>query len=61
MELTLPIHAPAVREIEVVRSGRVRRAKLFYLRKRIGKASRLKEVVSKRPDKVAAAPRAVSA
>ena len=44
VERIFPLHSPVVDKIEVVRSGRVRRAKLYYLRKLRGKAARLKEV-----------------
>ena len=43
VERTFPIHSPRVDKIEVVRHGRVRRAKLFYLRDRVGKAAKIKE------------------
>lgn len=43
VERTFPIHSPRVAKIEVVRLGKVRRAKLFYLRERSGKAARIKE------------------
>ena len=44
VERTLPLHSPRVAEIKVVRRGKVRRAKLYYLRNRIGKAAtRVKE------------------
>jgi large subunit ribosomal protein L19 len=43
VERTFPLHSPAVRDIQVVRSGDVRRAKLHYLRQRVGKATRVKE------------------
>lgn len=43
VERTFPLHAPKVDKIEVVRWGRVRRAKLYYLRQRTGKAARIKE------------------
>jgi hypothetical protein len=45
IELIVPIHSPVLQTIEVTRSGRVRRAKLYYLRERIGKAAKLKEIV----------------
>jgi large subunit ribosomal protein L19 len=43
VEKIIPLHAPVVEKIEVVRRGRVRRAKLYYLRTRVGKSSRLRE------------------
>lgn len=43
VERTFPVHSPMVAQIEVVRRGKARRAKLYYLRKLSGKASRLKE------------------
>lgn len=43
VERMFPIHSPRVEKIEVVRLGKVRRAKLFYLRKLTGKAARIKE------------------
>ena len=45
VEKTWPLHSPNVDKIEVVRRGKVRRAKLNYLRGRIGKAAKVKEVV----------------
>lgn len=43
VEKTWPLHSPNVERIEVVRRGKVRRAKLFYLRDRIGKRAKVKE------------------
>ena len=43
VERVIPIHSPKVAKIEVLRKGRVRRAKLFYLRDRVGKAARVRE------------------
>lgn len=43
VERIFPVHAPIVSSIEVVRRGAVRRAKLYYLRDRVGKATRIKE------------------
>ena len=45
MEKTWPLHSPNVVKIEVVRRGKVRRAKLYYLRDRVGKAAKVKELV----------------
>ena len=45
VEKTFPLHSPNVEKVEVVRSGKVRRARLFFLRQRTGKRSRLKEIV----------------
>lgn len=45
VEKTWPLHSPIVEKIEVVRRGKVRRAKLNYLRGRIGKAAKVKELV----------------
>ena len=43
VERTFPVHSPKIDKIEVVRRGDVRRAKLYYLRKKIGKAAKIKE------------------
>lgn len=43
VERVFPLHAPSIGRIEVVRRGRVRRAKLYYLRRRVGKAARVAE------------------
>jgi len=43
VEKTFPIHSPNVEKIETVRRGKVRRAKLYYLRDRVGKAAKTKE------------------
>ncbi len=44
VERTFPVHSPRLGSITVVRRGRVRRAKLYYLRDRIGKAAKVKEL-----------------
>src|ERR1700679_238016 len=61
VERTFPIHSPKVAKVEVKRTGIVRRAKLYYLRDRVGKATRLRErkakvVVPSTPPAVAPAP-----
>ena len=43
VERTFPLHSPRIDSIQVVRRGKVRRAKLFYLRDRVGKAAKVKE------------------
>jgi large subunit ribosomal protein L19 len=43
VERIFPVHAPIIQKIEVLRRGDVRRAKLYYLRDRVGKATRIKE------------------
>ena len=43
VERTFPVHSPKIERIEVVRQGDVRRAKLYYLRKKVGKAAKIKE------------------
>ena len=45
VEKTWPLHSPNVEKIEVVRRGKVRRAKLFYLRERSGKSAKVKELI----------------
>ena len=45
VEKTWPLHSPFVEDIQVVRRGKARRAKLFYLRDRVGKAANVKEIV----------------
>ena len=46
VEKTWPVYSPNVEKIEVVRRGKVRRAKLFYLRDRVGKKAKIKEIRS---------------
>ena len=43
VERTFPVHSPKIEKIEVVRHGDVRRAKLYYLRDKVGKAAKIKE------------------
>lgn len=43
VERIFPVHSPSVKYVEVIRKGRVRRSKLYYLRDRVGKAAKVKE------------------
>lgn len=43
VERVLPVHSPNVAKVELVRKGKIRRAKLYYLRDRVGKAAKVKE------------------
>ena len=45
VEKTFPIHSPNVEKVDIIRVGKVRRAKLYYLRDRVGKASKVKEQI----------------
>ena len=45
VEKTFPLHSPNVEKVEVVRTGKVRRAKLYYLRGKVGKDSKVKELL----------------
>jgi len=48
VERVFPIHSPRVTKVEVVRPGKVRRAKLYYIREKIGKAAKIKELIISR-------------
>ena len=48
VEKTWPINSPNVADVQVVRRGKVRRAKLFYLRQRQGKRARVKEIITRK-------------
>ncbi len=45
IERVFPLHSPVVEKVEIVRYGKVRRAKLYYLRDRVGKAAKVKELI----------------
>ncbi len=45
VEKTFPLHSPNVVQVDVIRRGKVRRAKLYYIRERVGKASKVKELI----------------
>ena len=47
VEKTFPVHSPVVEKIEVTRKGKTRRAKLYYLRDRVGKSAKVKEKINK--------------
>ena len=49
VERTFPMHSPKLKKVEVTRMGKVRRAKLYYLRQRVGKATRVKQTFGKIP------------
>ena len=48
VERILPVHSPKIDHIDIVRKGRVRRAKLYYLRKRVGKSAKVREKLATR-------------
>ena len=48
VERIFPLHSPRVQNIEVVRRGRVRRAKIYYVRNRVGKAAKVAELLTKK-------------
>lgn len=48
VERIFPIHSPRIEKIDVVRRGRVRRAKLYYIRDRVGKAAKVRELIKRK-------------
>ncbi len=48
VERVFPLHSPRIQKIEMVRLGKIRRAKLYYLRDRVGKAAKIKELIRKK-------------
>jgi len=61
VERVFPVHSPRVTQVEVIRAGKVRRAKLYYIRTKIGKAAKIKELIGKKALRKRAAPAAASA
>jgi large subunit ribosomal protein L19 len=61
VERIFPVHSPKIAKVEVKRTGVTRRAKLYYLRKRVGKATRLREKKEKGAEAAAAAKKAAKA
>jgi large subunit ribosomal protein L19 len=57
VERVFPIHSPRIARVELVRPGKVRRAKLYYIRDKIGKSAKIKELIVKKSEK-AKAPKA---
>lgn len=55
VERVFPLHSPRIAKIERVRPGKVRRAKLYYIRGKIGKAAKIKELIIKKSNQTAAA------
>jgi len=55
VERVFPIHSPRIVKVEVVRPGKVRRAKLYYIREKIGKGAKIKELIIKKGSKSAQA------
>ena len=50
VERVFPFHSPRIAKVEVVREGKVRRAKLYYIREKIGKAAKIKTLINKEAD-----------
>ncbi|NQT57996.1 MAG: 50S ribosomal protein L19 [Bacteroidetes bacterium] len=53
VERIFPIHSPRIERVEVVRKGRVRRAKLYYIRDRVGKAAKVRELIKRKSTRAA--------
>jgi len=51
VERVFPVHSPRIVKVEVVRPGKVRRAKLYYIREKIGKGAKIKELITKKSAK----------
>ena len=55
VERVFPLYSPRIAKIEVMRPGRVRRSKLYYIRGKVGKAAKIRELIVKKSDKAASA------
>jgi len=51
VERVFPLHSPRIVKVELVRPGRVRRAKLYYIREKVGKGAKIKELIVKKKNK----------
>jgi large subunit ribosomal protein L19 len=60
VERVFPIHSPRIVKVELVRPGRVRRAKLYYIRDKVGKGAKIKELIIKKKNKAAVPVRAAA-
>jgi large subunit ribosomal protein L19 len=58
VERTFPMNSPRIQNIEISRRGRVRRAKLYYIRDRVGKSAKVAELIQKKPTKETTADKA---
>ncbi|MDD7416966.1 MAG: 50S ribosomal protein L19 [Treponemataceae bacterium] len=52
VERVFPINSPRIAKIEVVRPGKVRRSKIYYIRDKVGKDAKIKELITKRSDRI---------
>ena len=52
VERVFPVHSPRVQDVEVIRHGKVRRSKLYYIRNRVGKSAKVPERLIRKPKKV---------
>jgi len=60
VERVFPLHSPRIVKVEVVRPGKVRRAKLYYIREKIGKGAKIKELIIKKKPKNVQVPAAAA-
>jgi len=60
VERVFPLHSPRIAKVEVMRPGKVRRAKLYYIREKIGKGAKIKELIVKKSAKTKSSEQATS-